>query len=712
MSIVSGITNSLVTSLSSGFLGGGVIGITLDWFDNLVYLGEYLDMDDLFFGTGGFTGMDANSDFTRFYALDNHSNELGCLNLGTAKDISTATIDLGEVLDVGANSTVINPSAVLVFPDETGFWLADWELNVITVWEGMTAGDPSTATVNVSKELDVSTWVGEIRSMKVLDDGFTLKLGGSTPFSDMVTLSMSTAWDLSTLNATPVTSYRFGGVEYNQGWDYNEDGTEIIMGGRSDIYNLKRIPLTIPYDEASAAGQTVDLKDLRTLTGDKVLAGFTDIIIDTESLRMYVMDLNENGIFVFRLGMPALTLSAATVEENTAVGTSIGTIQNGVAGSTYSLSDDAGGSFSVSGTSLKVGANGVDYEAGATQNITIVQTNDRYLNSPSSTTLAITVTNVSDAVPEAFTVLQWDAEFNGAGDEIDVTISEMPNVDGATVTNIEYRLDGGSWVSGGITGIGTFSITGVSSSNEYDLELRVISANGNGAVSDLKVILNGLVLLSTVIPSAVLDLSVSQITSFDGVDDILRNIETNAGAEQSDYNFDASALSLVGTAGTPTAYLAGDGTNGLDLISATVPTLFKNFARSGTAKWFAVALKSNDGTGNAMMLDTRKADGTGVFIRKSGTENFSVFVNNAGGSNVAGTSNLYTLNSNAVLCFSTNGTTEYKFWVGDSTTSETISFTWPTDTAHDADEAVALFKQVIGGQAWDSSTEFYGVYGA
>ena len=72
-----------------------------------------------------------------------------------------------------------------------------------------------------------------------------------------------------------------------------------------------------------------------------------------------------------------------------------------------------------------------------------------------------------------------------AGDEqAGVVISALPNNGGSAITDIEYRLDGGSWVSSG--GTTSFTITGLTNDQEYDVELRAVNAIGAGAASDMK----------------------------------------------------------------------------------------------------------------------------------------------------------------------------------------------------------------------------------
>lgn len=74
-----------------------------------------------------------------------------------------------------------------------------------------------------------------------------------------------------------------------------------------------------------------------------------------------------------------------------------------------------------------------------------------------------------------------DVSFStGSGSaEIDIAISSLPEVP----TDIEYRLDGGTWTSLGETTTGTYAITAPAGSTSYTIEVRLVNATGNGQES-------------------------------------------------------------------------------------------------------------------------------------------------------------------------------------------------------------------------------------
>lgn len=84
--------------------------------------------------------------------------------------------------------------------------------------------------------------------------------------------------------------------------------------------------------------------------------------------------------------------------------------------------------------------------------------------------------------PEAFQEADWSVSpvENGAT----VTITSLPENGGDTITNIEYRLNGASWVSSG--GSVSFQISGLTNGAQYSIEIRASNSVGAGAASDTK----------------------------------------------------------------------------------------------------------------------------------------------------------------------------------------------------------------------------------
>lgn len=88
------------------------------------------------------------------------------------------------------------------------------------------------------------------------------------------------------------------------------------------------------------------------------------------------------------------------------------------------------------------------------------------------------------AVPDAFGGADWGLTDAGLGDTLTVTISALPANNGATITDIEYQVNGGAWVSSGGT-VG-FQIGGLTEDVLASVSIRAVNAIGAGAAATAK----------------------------------------------------------------------------------------------------------------------------------------------------------------------------------------------------------------------------------
>lgn len=86
-----------------------------------------------------------------------------------------------------------------------------------------------------------------------------------------------------------------------------------------------------------------------------------------------------------------------------------------------------------------------------------------------------------DNRPDAFASGDWTATAADGG--IVVAILSLPAATG-TITDIQYRVDGGAWVSTG--GTGGFTISSLTNGVEYDIEIAAEDEYGIGDASDVK----------------------------------------------------------------------------------------------------------------------------------------------------------------------------------------------------------------------------------
>jgi hypothetical protein len=92
------------------------------------------------------------------------------------------------------------------------------------------------------------------------------------------------------------------------------------------------------------------------------------------------------------------------------------------------------------------------------------------------------------SVPAQFGTADWSVADDGTRGDITITVTTLPNDHGSTITDLEYQIDGGSWVSLGGATVGDYSVSGLTNDVEVDVAIRAVSASGNGPASDTKAV--------------------------------------------------------------------------------------------------------------------------------------------------------------------------------------------------------------------------------
>jgi hypothetical protein len=107
---------------------------------------------------------------------------------------------------------------------------------------------------------------------------------------------------------------------------------------------------------------------------------------------------------VLEVTLNALGISVDAIEEGSPEDTAVGTLTSTSAGSTLSLTDDAGGKFKLVAGAIVAGATPTTYPA--TEEITVRETNADATNTPRDSVIEITVLEEGSVVPDA-PVLTW-----------------------------------------------------------------------------------------------------------------------------------------------------------------------------------------------------------------------------------------------------------------------------------------------------------------
>ena len=130
------------------------------------------------------------------------------------------------------------------------------------------------------------------------------------------------------------------------------------------------------------------------------------------------------------------------------------------------------------------GETGTTYDttlADSGADIDVLETATNPGGSASEASNAITVDVFT--VPAAFTAPDWDVANDG--DTVSVNILTLPADGGAAITDLEYRVNGGTAVSLGETTTGSYPIT---ADEGDDIQIRAVNAIGAGDWSDVKAV--------------------------------------------------------------------------------------------------------------------------------------------------------------------------------------------------------------------------------
>lgn len=213
-------------------------------------------------------------------------------------------------------------------------------------------------------------------------------------------------------------------------------------------------------------------------------------------------------------------------------------------------------------------------------------------------------------VPAAFTAGQWSVADAESGGTLTVTISSLPALHGGTVSQIDYRVDGGTWTDSGVTTATNFNITGLTDDVEYDIELRITTDLGTSGTSDTKA------QTPTTASSALTRTYGGTATS--GADASSYNLTASSGLSATGYNLacihmrevsgaTVTAVSIDGVAATLIYNYADAGAGHIvwalaasgGNTSGTIAVTCSNTALRCTAQWWAIS-----GTPNFTATDT------------------------------------------------------------------------------------------------------------
>lgn len=150
----------------------------------------------------------------------------------------------------------------------------------------------------------------------------------------------------------------------------------------------------------------------------------------------------------------------------------------GSAVTAYTIEKSSTGSsnWTTATTSASTSATVTGLTAPATWYFRVTATNATGTSAASSTTSSNTY-----GLPTA----PSDVTITPGNESATITWTVLANDGGAAISDYEYQVDGGSWVTAGVDG--TESITGLTNGTSHTIGLRAVNAAGNGATSTISV---------------------------------------------------------------------------------------------------------------------------------------------------------------------------------------------------------------------------------
>ena len=223
------------------------------------------------------------SDGTKMYICSETNSYIYQYSLSTAWDLSTATWDgsSSSLTSTGAAGET-DPTDVVFKPDGTVLWIVGNYNNNIRSYSLSTAWDLSTASLNSGNKLNVASQETAPRGLRFKSDGTVAYVVGGNGNATFI-YTLSTAWDLDT--ATYSTSFASASQDNGpHGIEFNSTGTRMyLLGGSSGNGKLFQYNLSTAWDLSTASYANV-FADFTGITSGTSPQG---IFIDSSETRVY-----------------------------------------------------------------------------------------------------------------------------------------------------------------------------------------------------------------------------------------------------------------------------------------------------------------------------------------------------------------------------------------------------------------------------------------
>ena len=241
--------------------------------------------------------------------------------------------------------------------------------------------------------------------------------------------------------------------------------------------------------------------------------------------------------------------------------------------------------------------------------------------------------SVPATAPAAFTSGQWTLTNAASGGQLNVGIVSLPSDGGAAITDIKYRINGGSLVSTG--GTSSFSITGLTNGASVAVEIFATNSVGDSAASDTK---NNTPTAAAAVPSAFTagDWTATDAQTGGRINVSIASLPANNGATITGIKYRLNSGSWVSTGGTGSFSITGltDGS------SYAIQLLATNSVGDGPASDTKTRTPTTASTGSGATPSALETTTTATILNGwAGTEgDFTGFSSTTGFTQVTATS--------------------------------------------------------------------------
>jgi 6-phosphogluconolactonase (cycloisomerase 2 family) len=284
-----------VSNVTAGFdeFGLGITGVDV--------AGAGYDLANASYDSVGFpitaqdaapTGLAFSSDGTKMFSTGGVNKTVNQYTLGTAWDVSTASLAAGTLLLSGQEAT---PECVTLSTDGTMLFTVGYTNDTVYRYTLTTAWDVSTGSYD-SISFSVTSQSSVPRDVKFSTDGTKMfVLDNST--DSIYQYSLSTAWNVSTASYDSVSFSVNAQEAAPEGIVFSADGTKMFMTG-SNVDSVHLYILTTGFDLSTASYSSPSFSVANQETAPRA------VVFKTDGTKMFIVGNGNDTVYQYTTNLP------------------------------------------------------------------------------------------------------------------------------------------------------------------------------------------------------------------------------------------------------------------------------------------------------------------------------------------------------------------------------------------------------------------------